>query len=120
MPGILVLSAGSPPPDAFVAAQWLARALTGPLGTGLATIAVAWFGFGMLSGRLRLRRGALLVLGCFIFFGAAGLAQAFHALARQTGAGSAPPAPAVITVAPPQASAMLPDPDPYAGASVPN
>ena len=46
------------------------RTLTGPLGTSLAVIAVAWAGFAMLGGRASPRRAIQGVLGAFILSGA--------------------------------------------------
>ena len=107
-------------PDALAAAQWVNRMLVGPLGTSVAVIAVGWFGFALLAGRLSLRRGGLLTLGCFMLFGAPGLARALIGLAGADNAGTAPMSPQLITVPPPPV-AVTPAPfDPYAGASVPN
>jgi type IV secretion system protein VirB2 len=104
--------------DPFAAASWVERLLTGPLGTSLAVIAVAWFGFGMLTGRLAVRRGALLVLGCFILFGAPGIARGLLGLAGD--ARGARPMPVPLTITPPPPAVPAPPPfDPYAGASVP-
>jgi len=106
--------------DAFAAAQWVNRILVGPLGTSVAVIAVAWFGFALLAGRLSLRRGGLVALGCFVLFGAPGLARALMGLAQVGGTGTAPIAPQQITVPPPPVAVNPPPFDPYAGASVPN
>jgi type IV secretory pathway VirB2 component (pilin) len=104
----------------FAAVSWVEQVLLGPLGTSLAVIAVAWFGLEMLTGKLSLRRGGLVVLGCFIFFGAPQLAQAVMQLARSSGTGSNPAALQQVAV-PPSPSPRTPPPyDPYAGASVPN
>ncbi|QNO27998.1 TrbC/VirB2 family protein [Sphingopyxis sp. OPL5] len=102
----------------FVAAsQWLASVATGSIATGAATIAVAAIGFAMLAGRVDLRRGATVILGCFILFAAPSLASAFvqwanggDAAVQQ--AALAPPLPA--TPAPPPYQPH----DPYAGASL--
>lgn len=108
------------PPDALAAAQWVDRMLVGPLGTSVAVIGVAWFGFALLAGRLSLRRGGLLVLGCFVLFGAPGIARALIGLAQGGGAATAPISPEQITVLPPPVAVTPPPFDPYAGASVPN
>ena len=100
--------------------NWIEQVLLGPLGTSLAVIAVAWFGFEMLTGRLSPRRGGLLVLGCFVLFNASGLARALVDLARGSGAASGPIATQQITVPLPPAPGNPPPYDPYAGASVPN
>lgn len=87
--------------DAFAAAQWVNQIVLGPLGTSVAVIAVAWFGFALLAGRLTLRRGGLLALGCFVLFGAPGLARALIGLAQVGGTGAAPMSPQQLTVPPP-------------------
>jgi type IV secretory pathway VirB2 component (pilin) len=118
VPAPLVLAASQAIPAPFAAAGWVERLLIGPLGTSLAVIAVAWFGFGLLSGRLSVRRGGLLILGCFILFGAPSLARGLLGLAGETGGARPMPVPQTITPPPP----AVPSPpafDPYAGASVP-
>jgi hypothetical protein len=113
------------------AVQWLQGTLLGTVATTVAVISIATVGLMMLSGRLDLRRGAGVVVGCFILFGASsiaagiqsvatgGYAPAETAYAVQPWVAPPPPAP------PPQAPAAPADPygiinpDPYAGASVP-
>lgn len=112
--------AASQPADPFGALGWLSSLLIGPIGTSCAVIAVAWFGFEMLGGRLSMRRGGLLVLGCFILFSAPSLALALTGLARQINGASAPAPPSVIAVPPPVIPNAPPTYDPYAGAAVPN
>ena len=89
------------PPDAFAAAHWVEQVLAGPLGTSLAVIAVAWFGFVLLAGRFSLRRGGLLALGCFVLFGAPGLARALIGLAHSSNTSTAYMPPQQIIVPPP-------------------
>lgn len=109
-------------PDVFVAAaQWVQGVLLGSLSTTITVIAVATVGLLMLSGRLNLRRGATVIVGCFILFGAASIAQGLLSMggARETyvAPASAPPViasvdPALIAPAPSADQA-----DPYAGAA---
>jgi type IV secretory pathway VirB2 component (pilin) len=99
------------------AVRWLEGTLLGTVATSVAVICVAGVGLMMLSGRIDLRRGASVILGCFILFGAPGIAAALHGLA-----GGADPAPAMIEpvyVPPPPYVPPPRNPDPYAGASVP-
>ena len=49
----------------FRAVDWIAGVLTGSLSLAIASIAVAWLGFLMLSGNLEIRRGLQTVFGCF-------------------------------------------------------
>ena len=101
------------------AALWVQGTLLGTLATAIAVIAVAWIGLGMLSGRINLQRGAIVILGCFIVFGApvitAGLLKAGGAGGSGSIAVVVPPA---LPPAPPATSTPAPY-DPYAGASVP-
>ncbi len=100
------------------AALWIQGTLLGTLATAVAVIAIAWIGFGMLSGRINLQRGAITILGCFIVFGAPIIAAGL----MKTGQAEGTPAIVVVPPSPPP----LPQPtstptpyDPYAGASVP-
>lgn len=108
------------PQGVFSATQWIEQVLIGPLGTSLAVIAVAWFGFEMLTGRFSPRRGGLLVLGCFVLFNASGLARALVILARGSGSASGSIATQQITVPLPPEPGNPPPYDPYAGAAVPD
>jgi type IV secretory pathway VirB2 component (pilin) len=102
------------------AVTWVGSLLTGTVATAIATIAIAGIGFLMLQGRLPLRRGATIVVGCFIIFGAGTISRGLMMLSTElTGnsrAGSAlntiPPTP----IRPPAQPEVY---DPYAGASVP-
>lgn len=53
------------------AVNWLQGTLLGTVATVAAVIAVAAVGFMMLTGRINWRHGAVVILGCFILFGAA-------------------------------------------------
>jgi type IV secretion system protein VirB2 len=55
------------------AAHWLEGTLLGTFATVVAVIAVASVGFMMLTGRIDWRRGAVVIFGCFILFGAASI-----------------------------------------------
>jgi type IV secretory pathway VirB2 component (pilin) len=100
------------------AVHWLRDGLLGSVGTSVAVLAVAVVGLLMLSGRVPVRRGATVVLGCFVLFSAATIADGLL-LAAQGDEDYAVPSPVV-----PQAAytPAIPKPevyDPYAGASVP-
>lgn len=101
------------------ASQWVEATLYGSLGTVLAVLAVAFFGAEMLTGRISMRRGGQLVLGCFIFFAAPTLARALDNLAKGTGSQIVVDPPNEV-IAPPPVPKQAPRYDPYAGASVPN
>ena len=55
------------------AVNWLQGTLLGTVATVLAVIAVAAVGFMMLTGRINWRHGAVVILGCFVLFGAASI-----------------------------------------------
>lgn len=120
MPPILALAASRPVGDPFAAVGWVERLLTGPVGTGAAVVAVAWFGFSLLAGRLSLRRGGLVVIGCFVLFGAPSIARSLLSLMHASAGGSAPTGPATLAVPQPAMPPSPPAYDPYAGAAVPN
>lgn len=100
------------------ASVWMRDALLGTVASGLAVLAVAMIGFGMLTGRIAARRAIRVVLGCFVVFGATAIAAGMVGLATGVNAGTAS-APAAET--PPPLPKFTPPPprDPYAGASVP-
>lgn len=100
---------------------WVRDAITGTTASVVATLAVAGIGLLMLQGRLPLRRGATVILGAFVIFGAATTAEGLLALAQAGGSeydaqgpvSSELPPPAIKPPAQSQAY------DPYGGASVP-
>lgn len=107
------------------AAEWIGAVVQGPIMTSVAVLAIAALGFAMLRGRLSVRRGATVVLGCFIAFGAPAIARGLVGLAhdqsvREEPAGqifvAAPP----LRFEPPPTAVPPADGDPYAGASVRN
>lgn len=105
-----------------LAVGWLQQALLGSLATAIAVIAVASVGFLALSGRVDLRRGVTVILGCFILFGApgivAGLQTAIASGADGTTRRATPPPPPAFQPPPRQPTEARPY-DPYAGAAVP-
>jgi type IV secretion system protein VirB2 len=66
----------------FVSAvNWLQGTLLGTVATTVAIIAVAVVGFMMLTGRINWRHGAVVILGCFVVFGAASIVAGIRAAA---------------------------------------
>lgn len=61
------------------AVHWLEGTLLGTVATVVAVIAVASVGFMMLTGRMNWRHGAVVILGCFILFGAASIVAGIRA-----------------------------------------
>lgn len=67
------------------AVQWLQGTLLGTVATVVAVIAVACVGFLMLTGRINWRYGAVVILGCFILFGAVSIVGGIRATASLSG-----------------------------------
>jgi type IV secretion system protein VirB2 len=63
------------------AVRWLQGTLLGTAATVVAVIAVAVVGLLMLSGRINWRHGAVVILGCFILFGAASIVAGIQSAA---------------------------------------
>ena len=107
------------PPGSSVlvaAVSWLEGALLGTVATTVAVIAVASIGLMMLSGRINIRYGATVVLGCFILFGASSIVAEI----RGVRGGPSESEAYVYVPPPPPAPARPPaNPDPYAGAALP-
>jgi type IV secretion system protein VirB2 len=116
-------SLSDPPATSAIAAlsDWVSGLVFGPLATLLAVIAVAWLGFGMLTGRLDIRRGLAVLLGCFLVFGAQSIAEALRAPtvdAYQARSSDVPASPTYQAT--PKQNNNPAGYDPYAGASVSN
>jgi type IV secretory pathway VirB2 component (pilin) len=90
------------------AISWLQDVLLGTVATSVAVIAVAAIGFGMLTGRVNIRHGATVVLGCFILFGASTIVNGLRYAA--TGAGGDDSAPATTVRTPPPPPRPIPMP----------
>jgi type IV secretion system protein VirB2 len=63
------------------AVTWLEGTLLGNVATALAVIAVGATGLMMLTGRIDWRRGATVIIGCFIVFGAAAIVAGIRSVA---------------------------------------
>jgi type IV secretion system protein VirB2 len=63
------------------AVRWLQGTLLGTVATVVSVIAVASVGLLMLTGRINWRFGAIVILGCFIVFGAASIVAGIQATA---------------------------------------
>lgn len=98
------------------AVAWLSGALLGSVGTMLCVLAVAVIGLLMLTGRLPVRQGLRVVIGCFLLLGAPLIGAMLGTVSR--------PAPNLMSpamvVGSPEPREDLPpaDYDPYAGASL--
>lgn len=108
------------PGPLLAAASWTQTTLVGTMATIVAVIAVAAVGAMMLAGRVDIRRGLMVVLGCFILFGASAIAGGIRSAISVTD--GAEPSPVMASSPPPPVLPPRPKPaqyDPYAGASVP-
>ena len=100
------------------AIEWITSTMLGSIALGLCTIAVAVVGLMMLEGRVPIRQGARVIVGCFVIFGAPVIAAGLMGAWQSETVAQPPP----ITVEPDPASAREEPPpanyDPYAGASL--
>ena len=104
----------APPPSA---AEWLQDFLLGAPATSIAMLAVAWVGLQMLDGRISVRRGVEIILGCFILFSAPAL------IAGMRGSTNEPVMPQFepsSLPSPTPVRSKTPPYDPYAGAAIPH
>ncbi len=69
----------------LTAVDWLQGTLLGNVATAVAVIAVGATGLMMLTGRIDWRRGAVVILGCFILFGAAAIVAGIRSVASGLG-----------------------------------
>jgi type IV secretory pathway VirB2 component (pilin) len=100
------------------ASDWTLGVLGGTLATSLCVIAIAILGLLLLAGRLRIRRGMEVVLGCFLLLGAGFMAAQFQQLAEGSAGTAGDGNEQIIS---PEATPTPPAPanyDPYAGASL--
>jgi type IV secretory pathway VirB2 component (pilin) len=102
------------------AVLWLQGTLLGSIAVAVAVVAVASVGLMMLGGRIDLRRGMIVIAGCFVLFGAPTIAGGIQSILNgvdesiETAAEASPPVPPPPALPPTPTST-----DPYAGASVP-
>jgi type IV secretion system protein VirB2 len=69
------------------AMRWVQGTLLGTVATVAAVIAIASVGFLMLTGRINWRHGGVVILGCFILFGAASIVAGIQSAATMSGGG---------------------------------
>lgn len=99
------------------ASEWLTGTLLGDAAIGLSVIAVAFVGLMLMAGRLAIRDGLRVAMGCFVLLGAPVIAAGLRDAALGT-------VPTGSVVEPPIAATPPPPPlpastyDPYAGASL--
>jgi type IV secretion system protein VirB2 len=69
------------------AMRWMQGTLLGTVATVVAVIAIASVGFLMLTGRVNWRHGGVVILGCFILFGAASIVAGIQSAANISAGG---------------------------------
>ena len=98
--------------------RWIEGILLGEIAIGLCAIAVALIGALMLTGRLPLREGMRVVVGCFVLLGAPVIASGL--MRGSSGQGEIPTSmpPIASETAVPRGDMPPANYDPYAGASL--
>jgi len=114
-PGFLADPTGASP--LVSAASWIEATLLGTIATIIAVLCVAWVGLLMFAGRIDVRRGLTVVLGCFILFGSASIVAGLRGAADSPATPVQVEAPPPLPPPPPPPANVIPY-DPYAGASV--
>ena len=97
------------------AVDWMTGTLLGSVAVSLCVLAVAFVGLMLMSGRLAIRDGLRVAVGCFVLLGAATIAAGLRGAADQASSGQ--PEAVIVQTAAPTAPAPPPD-DGYAGASM--
>ncbi len=97
--------------------RWIEGVMLGEIALGVCVIAVAFIGALMLTGRLPLREGAQIIVGCFVLLAAPVIATGFIGFKGGVINPSAP-SPASAQIDNPRPDLPPADYDPYAGASL--
>jgi type IV secretion system protein VirB2 len=96
------------------ASGWITGTLLGPLAVSLCVLAVAFVGFTMTTGRLPVRDGLRVVVGCFVLLGASAIASGLRG-AAETASSWGEIGPVQIRAAPEPALAPQPAYNRYTG-----
>ncbi|MBA4044799.1 MAG: hypothetical protein C0471_10320 [Erythrobacter sp.] len=99
-------------------ARWIEGVMLGEIALGICVIAVAFIGVLMLTGRLPLREGARVVIGCFVLLGAPVIAAGFVGDGSGVGEASVTSPPVAVQSDDPRPELPPANFDPYAGASL--
>jgi hypothetical protein len=99
-------------------ARWIEGVMLGEMALGVCVIAVVFIGALMLTGRLPLRDGARIVVGCFVLLGAPVIAEGFVGGGSPVVEASALPPPNVVQIGITRPDLPPANFDPYAGASL--
>jgi len=96
--------------------SWIEATLFGNVAIALCMLAVALVGFLALTGRLPIRRGLFVIVGCFVVLGAPVLALGIGSAMQDEAPAPAPPI--AEGEREPRGDLLPADYDPYAGASL--
>ena len=100
------------------AGDWLGGLLGGELTTALCVVAIAMLGLLMLGGRLPVRTGLKVVMGCFLLLSASLVATGLQGVERDSGVALAQTQNRPVTVETEPEVLPPANYDPYAGASL--
>jgi len=109
------VSGGAPMAES---ARWIEGLMPGEIALGVCGLAVAFIGALMLTGRLPLRDGARVMVGCFVLLGAPVIAAGFVGGRSGVFETRAPAPPVAILIENPRPGLPPANFDPYAGASL--
>lgn len=99
------------------ATGWVTASLFGDIAVSLCVLAVAFVGFMLMTGRLALREGVRVAIGCFTLLSAPIIAAGLHTAAGDVDAVNSPKE-LIIETAPAPSPPPSASYDPYAGASL--
>jgi len=91
--------------------------MLGEVAVTLCVLAVAFVGFSMLTGRISIRRGGQVILGCFILLGAPVIASSILGVMGPGQSNAIPPVDTVVYEAQPREELGPSNYNPYTGAS---
>lgn len=93
----------APPTDPLAGSvNWLTGTLIGDLAATVCILAIAFVGFSMLTGRIAMRRGLQVILGCFVLLGAPVIATSMLGVMVPSNSARIPPAETVVYEARPR------------------
>ena len=99
-------------------ARWIEGVMLGEIALGVGGLAVAFIGALMLTGRLPLREGARVVVGCFLMLGAPVIAAGFVGDGSGVNQTSGHQPTVIVRAENPRPEMPPANFDPYAGASL--
>lgn len=100
------------------ASDWAVQLVGGTAATSICIIAVAFLGFLLMTGRLAVRDGLRVILGCFVLLGAPTIAQGLLQVGNAPRQAITLDAAIAAPPTPPAANLPPANYDPYAGASL--